>query len=255
MNVKIIAGRFAALVALATSLATVPALAQSATGVVRGEVVDPSGAPMDAVTVVILNIETADRRELTTDRQGRFVAPLLPPGPYEVTAARAGFAVRRQEELELRPGRTETLRLELDAAAVPDTITIGPTPSVIDAAQSHAGGSVAWSEIQQLPLAERRVLDLARLIPGPAGPFLPGMVDGVDAGGQFFQLEAVRDLSVVTIAPPLEVRRPDGNDDVAERRQQLSWCRLRLRRRPATSVRRNGWRTAGSQPPFLLRQL
>ena len=60
-----------------------PALGQSqiTTGVIDGIVVDASGAVLPGVDVEIRNVDTNLTRTLVTDRDGRFVALQLPPGP------------------------------------------------------------------------------------------------------------------------------------------------------------------------------
>lgn len=177
--------------------------AQSATGDIRGVVVDPAGAPMANVAITVEQTATRMRRELTTGEDGRFVVPGVPPGVYEVSATLDGFAVRRQEDLAVRPGRTATIRLELDKARAPDTVTIGTTPRVIDTAQSYAAGGVGPGELLMLPLATRDAFDLARVIPGAANGLRP-VVDGTDAAGQAVSLEAIQELTVVTAAPTAE---------------------------------------------------
>jgi hypothetical protein len=201
METKIIVARLLVIALLAIPVPA--AQAQSPTGDIRGMVVDPAGAPMANVAIAVEHTATRIRRELTTTDDGRFVAPGLPPGVYEVTATLDGFAIRRQEDIALRPGRTATIRLELDQARAPDTVTIGTTPRVIDTAQSSAASGVGPGELLMLPLATRNAFDLARVVPGATGSLRP-VIDGIDADGQAVSLEAVRELSVFTGAPPVE---------------------------------------------------
>jgi hypothetical protein len=201
METKIIVVPLLAIAVLAMPGRT--AQAQSATGDIRGMVVDPSGAAMANVAITVEQMATGIRRELTANDDGRFIVPGLPPGVYEVSATLDGFAVRRQEDVALRPGRTVTIRLELDKARAPDTITIGTTPRVIDTAQSYAAGGVGPSELLMLPLVTRHAFDLARVVPGATGSLRP-VIDGTDAGDQPVSLEAVRELTVFTAVPPVE---------------------------------------------------
>jgi hypothetical protein len=201
MQTKIRVVRLLAIAALAMCSRAVQA--QSATGDIRGVVVDAGGAPMADVAILVEQTATGFRRELTTDEAGRFIAPMLPPGVYEVSASADGFAIRRQEDLALRPGRTATIRLELDQARAPDTVTIGTTPRVIDTAQSYAASSIGPEELLMLPLATRDAFGLVRVVPGAAA-FLRPVIDGIDADGQSISLEAMRELTVFTTAPPVE---------------------------------------------------
>ena len=67
------------------------ARAQSATATLSGTVIDESGAFIPSVNITLLNLGTALQRHATTDDQGSYVVPLLPPGRYNVTAQREGF--------------------------------------------------------------------------------------------------------------------------------------------------------------------
>lgn len=205
METKIIVVRLLVIALVAISART--AQAQTATGEIRGVVIDPAGAPMANVAITVEQTATRMRRELTTEDDGRFLAPGLLPGTYEVTANLDGFAVRRQEDIALRPGRTVTIRLELDKARAPDTVTIGTTPRVIDTAQSYAASGVGPAELLMLPLATRNPFELGRVAPGAVGDLRP-VIDGTDAADQTMSLEAVQQLTVFTTAPPVEYSGP-----------------------------------------------
>src|SRR5436190_8912901 len=84
---------FAATIIL--TLLIVPAIVaqtQSTTGTIQGTVIDANGAVVPGANVEIKNLDTNFSRPLTTDEDGRFVAPLLQPGNYSVTVSKQGFA-------------------------------------------------------------------------------------------------------------------------------------------------------------------
>src|SRR5258705_945095 len=65
-----------------------PVAAQSAAGgAIEGTVTDQSGGVLPGVTVSVRNTATGATRETTTDATGLYRAPLLPAGPYDVTAS------------------------------------------------------------------------------------------------------------------------------------------------------------------------
>ena len=65
--------------------------AQTPTGSIDGVIVDTSGGVVPGVTVVLTHEPTGVAREVVSDAQGLFRAPLLPVGPYTVKAALPGF--------------------------------------------------------------------------------------------------------------------------------------------------------------------
>ena len=64
-----------------------------------GSVNDTSGAGIVGATIAIRNLETGKERILTTDESGRFNAPALVVGRYEISASRAGFRTDRSKLL------------------------------------------------------------------------------------------------------------------------------------------------------------
>ena len=66
-------------------------MAQTTTATLSGQVTDESGAVLPGAQLTVSNTATGVSRTLVTDAGGRFVAPQLAPGSYEVTATSSGF--------------------------------------------------------------------------------------------------------------------------------------------------------------------
>ena len=62
--------------------------AQGATAAISGTVMDPTGAAIPGASITIKNVQTALTRNIISDDQGRYVAPELPIGEYEVQGSR-----------------------------------------------------------------------------------------------------------------------------------------------------------------------
>ena len=56
-----------------------------------GTVSDPHGARIFNALVTITNVETGQERKTTTNDQGTYTGPFLPPGSYRVRIAAPGF--------------------------------------------------------------------------------------------------------------------------------------------------------------------
>jgi hypothetical protein len=80
-------------------------LAQVTTASIQGRVKDESGAVVPGVNVTTRNLETGVTRTLTTDADGRYVAPNLDLGPYEVRAELTGFTTAVRTGINLTVGR------------------------------------------------------------------------------------------------------------------------------------------------------
>src|SRR2546422_6512436 len=67
------------------------AYGQNTAGTILGAVSDESGARLPGVTVTITHLDTGIVRSVTTDEAGRYRAPALGLGNYEVKAELTGF--------------------------------------------------------------------------------------------------------------------------------------------------------------------
>ena len=73
------------------SLASV-LVAQNGTGRITGVVTDPSGAVVQSAKITVRETVTGITKVTTTDQNGAWAAPALPPGRYVVLASAPGFA-------------------------------------------------------------------------------------------------------------------------------------------------------------------
>ena len=92
---------------------TIVAQTQITTGTIQGTVVDANGAVVPGANVEIKNLGTNFSRTLTTDEDGRFIAPLLQPGNYSVTVSKQGFATTVLESTALTVGQALTIPFSL----------------------------------------------------------------------------------------------------------------------------------------------
>src|SRR5207249_10569600 len=96
----------ARMIAILLPLMTAAALAaQAATGTISGLVKDETGAILPGATIIITNTDTAQGRTLVADGSGRYAAPDLPPGPYEVKVTSQGFTSVVRSGIRLTVGR------------------------------------------------------------------------------------------------------------------------------------------------------
>ena len=147
-------------------LSAQPLLAQGAGGSISGTVKDESGAVMPGVTVVVKNTDTALSRETTTDEGGRFAAQNLPPGPYEVTAALAGFASVARSGIRLTVGRDAVVDFALAIGQIEDVVTVVGEAPTVDTRGASTGGLIAQDQIANMPLNGRSFIELSTLTPG-----------------------------------------------------------------------------------------
>jgi hypothetical protein len=172
------------------------ARAQSESASLRISVIDERAAVVPGVNITLLNLETAWQRHATTDDEGACVVPLLPPGSYNVTAQRDGFATVEIRRIVLSTGDQRALRVNLKVGEVGASVTIIDDASSIQ--QSAAMATVVNRNfVENLPLNGRSFQSLFELTPGVVltrasfneqGQF---SVNGQRANANYFMVDGV----------------------------------------------------------------
>ncbi len=154
-----------------------PASGQTTTATMRGRVLDVRGAPVPAAVVTIAARDTALTRRMTTEADGSFVVPNLPPGTVDVSVTAPGFGEVKREAILLEVGQTASLVVELPVATVRETVVVpgGIGLAAVDTSRSVVDAVIPASLIDVLPLNGRNFLELSLLVPGnaPAPNFDP----------------------------------------------------------------------------------
>ena len=207
----------AAVVVAALFLAT-PALAQY--GQIEGQVVDSTGAVLPGATVTAVNEDTGVSRSSTSDATGDYRLPALLPGTYTVRAELSGFQTIETTGVLLTIQQTIVMNQELALAQVEETVTVTGTAPLLDTRRSDISTSVSDLQIQDLPVASRRWVDLALLTPGTSqdairGFYYRGNVN-MGAGGRYYANAFIVDGVNNTWAEMGEARQNFPMDAIGE---------------------------------------
>jgi carboxypeptidase family protein/TonB-dependent receptor-like protein len=211
---------------------------QITTGTIQGTVVDANGAAVQGANVEIKNLDTNFTRTLTTDDEGRFVAPLLQPGNYSVSVSKQGFATTVLERTALTVGQALNVPFSLKISTVAETVTVTTTPTV-DTVKTEISTTINEQAVSTTPILGRKFEDLLTLTPGVSitqgpdgdeinfsgqrGIFNNVSLDGGDYNNGFFgeqlggqraaidiTLEAVKEFQVVATGASAEFGRTAG---------------------------------------------
>src|ERR1044071_798366 len=151
---------FAASVILTLLIApSIVAQTQITTGTIQGTVIDANGAAVPGANVEIKNLDTNFSRSLTTNDEGRFVAPLLQPGNYSVTVSKQGFATTVLESTALTVGQALSIPFSLKISSVAERVTVTTTPTV-DTVKTEASTTLNEKAVSTTPILGRKFEDL-----------------------------------------------------------------------------------------------
>ena len=152
--------------AVAVLLFSLSLFSQVNTGTISGVVQDTSGAVIGGATVTIRNVDTGIATALTSDVGGRYVAPNLLIGNYEVQAQQPGFRTEIRKGITLTVGRDEVINLTLNVGQTAETVTVTAEAPVIETTTAAMSSLVDDRTIRDLPLNGRSYDQLALLQPG-----------------------------------------------------------------------------------------
>ncbi len=138
----------------------------SASGSIRGTVIDSSGGRLPGATVVIVNISTILRLAAVTDSQGQFAFELLPPGDYSVRAEARGMSPQLMPMLHVDVGGIAELDFHLNVAAEHEELNVPGAPLLVDTKPAAVSTLLDLRAIGDFPLNGRRFSDLMLFSPG-----------------------------------------------------------------------------------------
>ncbi|HUS07299.1 MAG TPA: TonB-dependent receptor [Bryobacteraceae bacterium] len=141
--------------------------AQTSSGTINGTVLDASGGSVPAAKIRLLGTETGDVvRELTTNPDGTFAAPLLRPSAYTVEASAPGFKKLVRSGIALNVDDTLNLRLQLELGSASESVQVSASAELLEERTNTIGETMEEKTMQELPLNGRNYLQLGNLTAG-----------------------------------------------------------------------------------------
>ena len=179
-------------------------LAQVTTATIRGTIRDETGAVVPGISVIVRATETGTTRMAEADAQGRYVAPNLQVGNYEVRAELAGFQAAVRTGIRLTLGQMAVVDLTLTVGAVTESVVVTGEAPLVETTQSSVSQLVDERKIEDLPLSVRSYAELATL--------QVGVLNTVDVGTNNAGTGYGQQLSFAGSRPDANVYLLDGSD-------------------------------------------
>ena len=132
----------------------------------RGSVKDNQGGAIPAASIDLQRTDTGFRRSLVTDTSGEYQFAQVPPGIYNIVVQKPGFAVLTQRGLELQVNTPATLNLTMEVASVAESVNVEAEAAAINTNDAAVGNAFTQTQVRQLPLQTRNVVELLSLQPG-----------------------------------------------------------------------------------------
>ena len=166
--------------------------AQTISGIIAGQVMDPQQKALSSVSIVAHNPETGRDFQASTDAQGHYSILEVPPGLYEVTALLGGFETQHHVNVRVDVNRTTREDFPLKIQTKEESITVESTAPMAVLDSPTLTSAFTEKQTVDLPIITRDVNNLALLAPG---------------------VESVRTFSFASTLVPFSVNGSRGRDN------------------------------------------
>jgi hypothetical protein len=146
------ARRFTLLVILCLLVAA-SGWSQESRGTILGRITDPSGAVIPGAQVVVTNTAMGTKTTVTTNGEGMYVAPLLPPGIYQVEASNSGFKKAVRNGIELRIADRLDISIALEIGAADQQVVVTGEAPLLQSESASLGTVIDSKRVASLPVS------------------------------------------------------------------------------------------------------
>ena len=190
--------------------ATMAAFSQSSTSTVTGTVHDSSNAGIPGARLSLTNTATNVSFSTTSNSVGYYQFAGIIPGAYKLDAASAGLA-NFEATFDVQAAGRITVDPTMHPAGAATSITVNEVTPLVNVTDSTLNHVISSSQVDQLPRADRTLLNLMVTVPGVENGGL--RASGLRYGSTDFQLDGTPLVS--RTRGYLQYRQP-GLDSIEE---------------------------------------
>ena len=125
------------------------------TGAINGRVLDNTKAVLPGVTVTIASTAQMGTRTTTTNEEGQYRFPAVPPGEYTITYELQGFAAVMRQGIRVSVGFTATVDVEIGIASVAESVTVTGQAPIVDLSSTELTTTFDKTLLAAIPSGSR----------------------------------------------------------------------------------------------------
>jgi len=160
-------------------------LAQAPTGILRGQVTDPSGAAVVGATVLVTPA-SGEAKGATSGKDGTYEIKDLPPGSYKLETSAPGFALFSKPDAVITAGQVTRLNIPLTIEVQQEKVVVNDSTAQVDVNPANNASTVViqGKDLEALSDDPDELQSELEALAGPAaGPNGGQMyIDGFTAG-------------------------------------------------------------------------
>jgi hypothetical protein len=207
------------------------------TGAIHGQVTDPSAAAVAGASIIVT---TPDGKSLaaTTNRDGVFELKGLAPGKYTVEVIAKGFALYKNETVQVTASQVQQLNVSLTIEEEKQQVTVSEQPGAVDVSPTNNAGVINGAALDALPDdPDELQTDLTALAGPSAGP----------NGGQFY----IDGFTAGQLPPKSAIREIRINQNpFSAQYDKVGYGRIEVFTKPGTDKWHGGFSVNGNDSAF-----
>jgi len=141
-------------------------LAQSTNGKISGLVLDQTRRVIPDADLLVMNDVTGIKTSTTSNNDGIYVFPNLPPGPYRLQVSKKGFKTLIKPDIVLNVQDALSINFTLPVGAVSDSVTVEGGAPLVNTHDATVSTVVDRQFVENIPLNGRSFQSLIQLAPG-----------------------------------------------------------------------------------------
>ena len=153
----------------------------------QGSVKDRSNALIPTAVLSLTNVDTGAARQIVSGSDGTYSFLQMPPGNYRIEAKLPGFSVFTSD-VRLQIDTPATLNIQMELGQDSTSVNVSAEPPAINTQTAAMGTPFTETQIRQLPIQTRNIVDLLGL---QAGVSSSGNVAGAKANQNNVALDGV----------------------------------------------------------------
>jgi hypothetical protein len=157
-------------------------LGQEFRGTISGSVTDPSGANIAGANVTVTEVNTGTKIQTVSDSTGKYTAPYLLPGDYQVVIQAPGFKEFEHTKFHVGAGDHPVIDAKLEVGQSSQTVEVTADVPLVNIENASVGQAITTKEVEDMPLNGRTPMMLAQLAMGVVATGQPSLVHPYDSG-------------------------------------------------------------------------
>jgi hypothetical protein len=179
------------------------------TALLRGTVVDPSGAAVPGAKVTITDVATGVSTRTVTNGAGFYIFNAVKPDTYTVTVEAQGFKTTVRTGVVLAVGQQTDVGFRLELGATQQTVEVTGASPLLNTVTGAIGSTLTGRMISALPLSGLDITSLSYF--APAVTEVTG--SNIDTlGGTNFVSNGQRNATAEFVQDGLVITHPEGGE-------------------------------------------